>query len=42
MPIVDRTLIVQGDLTPDAARTAGLPRGILGGVVKALGVFFAR
>jgi hypothetical protein len=38
MPIVDRVL-VQG---ADAARAAGLPRGILGGVVKALGTFFAR
>jgi hypothetical protein len=39
MPIVDRAPSVQA---LEAARTAGLPRGILGGVVKALGAFFAR
>jgi hypothetical protein len=38
MPMIDRALI-QG---ADAAGGAGLPRGILGGVVKALGTFFAR
>jgi hypothetical protein len=42
MPIVDRTLIVQGDLTPHDAPTAGLHGGVLGGVVKALGAFFAK
>jgi hypothetical protein len=42
MPILDQTLIVQGDMTPDAAPTAGVHRGLLGGVVNALGAFFAR
>jgi hypothetical protein len=42
MPIVDRTLIVQGDLTPHDAPAAGLHGGVLGGVVKALGAFFAK
>jgi cell division septation protein DedD len=42
MPIVDQTLTVQGDLTPDGAPTAGGQRGVLGGVVKALGAFFAK
>ncbi|MCW3045453.1 MAG: hypothetical protein JWL57_3611 [Actinobacteria bacterium] len=42
MPIVDRTLIVRGDLTPHDAPAAGLHGGVLGGVVKALGAFFAK
>jgi hypothetical protein len=42
MPIVDRTLIVQGDLTPHDAPAAGLHGGVLGGVVKDLGAFFAK
>jgi hypothetical protein len=42
MPIVDGTLIVQGDPTAHAAPAAGLHGGVLGGVVKALGAFFAR
>jgi cell division septation protein DedD len=39
MPIVDGAPSVQA---LEAARTAGVPRGILGGVVKALGAFFAK
>jgi hypothetical protein len=42
MPIVDRTLIVRGDLTPHDAPAARLHGGVLGGVVKALGTFFAK
>jgi hypothetical protein len=41
MPIVDQTLVVQG-LTPGAAPTASVRRGVLGGVVNALGAFFAK
>jgi Cysteine-rich secretory protein family len=42
MPIVDRTLIVRGDLTPHDVPAARLHGGVLGGVVKALGAFFAK
>jgi Cysteine-rich secretory protein family len=39
MPMMDQAPSVQA---LDAVRAAGLPRGILGGVVKALSAFFAR